>query len=126
MKKRATASASKLTQQEQYDLSQIRQVKSRLIAKPIGGIVRRLVSNRGYAAEQAHRLTQQQWQAAAGLELGQRSRAGTVNRRILYVEVSDSIVLQELHFRKQAILKSLQAALPEFKIKDVRFRVVTM
>lgn len=116
---------SKIERQEQADLAQIRQVKSRLNAKPIGGILRRLVAERGYAAEQAQRLTQEQWRAAAGPELSRQTRPGKVSRGVLYVEVSDNIVLQELHFQKRSILKSLQAASPEAKIIDLRFRVVT-
>ena len=113
------------SQQELYDLAQIHQVKSRLNAKPIKSVIKRLMSERGYAAEQASQITLEHWRSTVGPELSRHSRPGNVRRGILYVEVSDSIVLQELHFQKTRIIKQLQACLPYAKIKGLQARIVT-
>jgi len=44
---------------------------------------------------------------------------------VLQIFASDSVTLQELTFRKRAILKRIQADLPDNKINDLRFRIQT-
>ncbi len=112
-------------QQELYDLAQIHQVKSRLHAKSIRSVITRLMSERGYAAEQSAKVSLEQWRVAVGPELARLTRPGNIKRGQILIEVSDSVTLQELHFQRTRILKQLQAGLPELKIKDLRIRIVT-
>jgi len=92
-------------------------------AKKIGTLVRKLMVSRGISDEQSAIMTQEQWKIAAGPSLAQYTTPGNISRGILYVAVSDNLVLQELHFSKQKILSSLKAALPDFKIRDLKFRI---
>ena len=92
-------------------------------AKKIGTLVRKLMVSRGISDEQSAMMTQEQWKIAAGPSLAQYTTPGNISRGILYVAVSDNLVLQELHFSKQKILSSLKAALPDFKIRDLKFRI---
>ncbi|MCA9133767.1 MAG: DUF721 domain-containing protein, partial [Planctomycetales bacterium] len=87
-------------QREAWDLAQIRQRRSHLHAKPIGSVVRRLMASTGYGETQAVEQLRQQWNAAVGEQLAGMTRPGNVARGVLYVYVSNSAVMQELHFRR--------------------------
>jgi len=92
-------------------------------AKPIGMIIKSLMVKRGITDEQTSLMTQEEWRKAVGPVLAAETRPGNLQRGQLYVYASSNLVLQELHFSKASILKSLQTALPDFKIRDLRFRV---
>ena len=51
------------------------------------------------------------------------SRLGNIRRGVVEVTVSNSTVLQELTFQKTELLKKITTALPDQKIRDLRFRV---
>ena len=110
-------------QEDAWHLSQIRQRRSRLNAKPIGSVIRTLMARKGYGQTQAADELQARWQEAAGQVLGSHSRAGNVSRGVLQVFVADSSALQELHLCKKQVLAALQAAMPHANIRDFRARV---
>jgi predicted nucleic acid-binding Zn ribbon protein len=82
-----------------------------------------LLIKRGITDEQTALMTQEEWRKAVGPALAAETRPGNLQRGQLYVYASSNLVLQELHFSKTSILKALQSALPDFKIRDLRFRV---
>lgn len=89
----------------------------------IAEVVSSLLARRGYAQVKSTAECSAAWQHAAGKELGQHSRAGSVKRGVLEVTVRNSAVLQELTFRKKQLLKRLTELAPERKIRELRFRV---
>ncbi|MFO1063628.1 MAG: DUF721 domain-containing protein [Pirellulales bacterium] len=108
---------------EAWELGQIKQQKSRLYARPIGSVMRRLMSERDYGAVESSQNLIDAWAAAVGPERVTNTHPVKVTKGVLQVDVADSSTLQEMHFDRLRLLKSLQAALPEFKITDIRFRV---
>lgn len=92
-------------------------------AKPIGSIIKSLMIKRGIHDEQTALMTQEEWRKAVGPVLAAETRPGNLQRGQLYVYAASNLILQELHFSKARVLKSLQDALPDFKIRDLRFRV---
>ena len=58
-----------------------------------------------------------------GESLSDAFRVGNLRQGVLQVYASDSVTLQELNFRKRAILKRIQTEAPDSKITDLRFRV---
>jgi hypothetical protein len=110
-------------QQERLDLEQIKQGRSHLVPRPIGSIMRRLLNENGYAAIATRQALLDVWREILGESLASCARPGKVWRGKLLIEVSSSQALQEIHFRKDAILKALQAALPSYKIKGLSFKV---
>lgn len=108
---------------EAWNLAQIKQRPSRLQAKSIRSVMRRLMSQRDYAAIQATASLQDVWSAIVGQPLANATRPGKLSRGTLHVAVSNSGAIQELHFRKRDILSALRAQLPESKIEDLKFRV---
>ncbi len=77
----------------------------------------------GISNEQVAAMTQEEWRMAVGPTLGAETRPGHIKRGCLHVYATSNLVLQELHFSKIPILQRLQAALPDFKIRDLRFHV---
>ncbi|MGI9474286.1 MAG: DUF721 domain-containing protein [Rubripirellula sp.] len=89
----------------------------------IGSLVSQLMSRRGYAQVAANEALQQIMAREVGDSLADAFRVGNLRQGVLQVYASDSVTIQELNFRKRAILKRIQSELPDNKITDLRFRV---
>jgi predicted nucleic acid-binding Zn ribbon protein len=91
--------------------------------KPISNVIAQVVQRRGYAQVRVAGERDEAWQAALGEELAALTQIGGVRRGVMEVVVANSLLMQELTFRKEELLTSLQQALPEAAIKQLRFRV---
>lgn len=91
----------------------------------IGSIVNQLLARRGYAQVFAADALQSVVEAEVGHPLASSVRVGKVRGGVLQIFAADSVTLQELTFRKRALLKRIQADLPENKINELRFRIQT-
>jgi hypothetical protein len=112
-------------QEDPYWLNHMaKQQPSRLRLKSISSIVDRLIVEKGYAAQQSTELLQEQWRIAVGDALSSQSRIGKIQRGVLQIFALNSIVLSELEYSKSSALRHLNSALPDFKLKDIRFRLV--
>jgi predicted nucleic acid-binding Zn ribbon protein len=85
-----------------------------------------LMARRGYAQLEATQERESAWKSAVGDPLACHTRVGNIRRGIVEVIVSNSAALQELTFRKAELMGKLATALPDQKIKDVRFRIGTL
>ena len=88
----------------------------------IGDVLTDLLAQRGYAQVATQEALQRGWTEVTG-KLHQFTRPVEVKRGTLFVVVSNSVVMQELSFRKQALVKAISEQLPDYKISDIRFRV---
>ena len=112
-------------EEDPYWLSHMaKQQPSRLRLKSISSIVDRLIVEKGYAAQQSTELLQEEWRVAVGDALASQSRVGKIQRGTLLIYALNSIVLSELEYSKSNALRHLKLALPDFKLKDIRFRLV--
>jgi predicted nucleic acid-binding Zn ribbon protein len=118
----ARAARPELSTDEAQLLSSIRQQPSRLNAKPIGRVIRKLMAQKGYGQTEAANAISQYWAAAVGATLAEVTRPGVISRGVLAVFVENSAAAQELHFRKPQILSSLNRNLPEMQISDTLHR----
>jgi predicted nucleic acid-binding Zn ribbon protein len=91
--------------------------------KKIADVLAQLITARGYGRIQADADFTAAWQAAAGPALARFTRPGQIRRGMLEVTVANSTIVQELTFQKQRILAALQAALPDARLRDLRFRL---
>jgi predicted nucleic acid-binding Zn ribbon protein len=91
--------------------------------KPIGNVLAQLVSRRGYAQIRAAGERDEAWQRVAGEELARMTQVSTLRRGVLEVLVANSLLMQELTFRKESLLAGLQAALPDAGVKQLKFKV---
>lgn len=112
-----------LSPQEQWELSQIKQRPSRLQAKPIGSVVRRLMTQTGYGQTQATNQLTEVWAKAAGETLRECTQPGNISRGTLHIWAANNAVIQELYFQKKQILDQIRAALPDAGVKDIKARV---
>ncbi len=112
-------------ERERWELEQIKQSHSRLYARQIGTVVRKLLTTKGYGAIQSTQSLQETWAGIVGEKLAAATRVGKISRGALLVEANSSQALQELHFQNQTILKRLKAELPEQKINRLNLRTAT-
>jgi predicted nucleic acid-binding Zn ribbon protein len=85
-----------------------------------------LMSRRGYAQVEAASERTAAWQNAVGTRMARHCRIGNIRGGVVQVTVCNSAVLQELTFRKNELIQKLAAALPDQKVKDIRFRIGTL
>lgn len=102
-------------------MSQVRTQSSRG-PEPIGEVMSRLLSRRGYANVQIAYEWKEVWKQAAG-EFASRTRPGKFSRGVLEVLVQNSATLQDLTFQKKELLATLGRLAPQFKVRDLRFKV---
>ena len=88
----------------------------------IGDVLAQLMARRGFAGVQSSAAAETAWREAAG-DLARFTRLGAVRRGKLEVTVANSTVVQELSYRKPALVGVLAKLLPEQRISDLRFRV---
>lgn len=81
------------------------------------------MSRRGYAQAVAGEDLRRAIASTIGDQLGSSFQVGNLRNGVLQVYAADSVTLQELNFRKIAILKHLQQELPDNKVTDLRFRI---
>ncbi|MFA7383421.1 MAG: DUF721 domain-containing protein [Desulfurivibrionaceae bacterium] len=64
------------------------------------------------------------WPQVVGPELAERTAPQVIRGTVLWVAVSDSVWMQQLHLQKQALLEHINASLRgNAKISDVRFQI---
>jgi hypothetical protein len=109
---------------EEYFLSQIPPPKkSRFQPKTIGSAIRRVLTSRGISSEQSSAITNEQWALAVGPDLANDTRIGKLQRGNLLVLVRDSLVSQEIHFRKRQIIERLKEHAGMKNLRDLKLRV---
>ncbi len=89
----------------------------------IGDILGELMARTGYARVQAAQSLADVWQRVAGELAGRFTRVSVIKRGKLEIIVANSVLVQELTYRKAELLQSLCGELPDAKISDLRFRV---
>ncbi|TWU56896.1 hypothetical protein Poly51_28140 [Rubripirellula tenax] len=89
----------------------------------IGSLIGQLMSRKGYARSGVNEQLGESIGAAVGPELAASCYVGNLRAGVLQVFVSDSVTLQELNFRKRAILRQFQKDIDGNKVTDIRFRI---
>ena len=95
---------------------------SRREPQRIGDVITDLLARRGYAQLAASEECQTAWRKAVG-KLEAFSKATEIKKGVLQVVVANSVVLQELTFRKPELLQAITETLPHHQVSDLRFRV---
>lgn len=93
---------------------------------PIADVLAQLLARRGYARVQSAAAYAEAWQRAVGEPMNKFTQAGLVKRGALEITVANSVLVQELGYRKAELLAKLGQLLPDQKIRDLRFRVGTV
>jgi predicted nucleic acid-binding Zn ribbon protein len=91
--------------------------------EPLGEILGRLFTARGWGRRQERLRLEEAWATAAGPMAAEHTRVNGVRRGVLEVVVDNAVLLQELaHFHKRRLLGQLQERLPGMALNDLRFR----
>jgi len=91
--------------------------------QPIAESISVLLSRRGYAEVKTSGDRERAWTSIVGEQVAGHTRVGNLRRGVLEIIVRNSVLMQELAFKKKALLKQICSALGESKIRDLRFRV---
>ena len=91
----------------------------------ISDVIADLFARRGYAQLHATEECQTAWASVVD-GLAKFSRATEVKRGVLHVLVSNSVVMQELTFRKTELVGEIAKALPSHEIRDIRFKIAAI
>jgi predicted nucleic acid-binding Zn ribbon protein len=94
--------------------------------KRMSDIVAQIVQKKGYAQVRGAQAHHEAWKAAAGPNFAPVTEPGRITRGTLEVTAANSLVMQELSFEKERLLAAIQQALPDAKIKQLRFKVGTV
>jgi predicted nucleic acid-binding Zn ribbon protein len=91
--------------------------------EPLGEILSRVFTARGWGRKQDRLRLEQAWAAAAGPEHAAHTRVNGLRRGVLEVEVTGAVLMQELaHYHKRKLLERLRERLPGTTLTDLRFR----
>jgi predicted nucleic acid-binding Zn ribbon protein len=91
--------------------------------KKLGNVLAQLVNRRGYAQIRAAGEREEAWEAVAGEQLAKVSQMSSLRRGVFEVVIGNSLMMQELTFRKKELLRALQQILPDAGIKQLKFKV---
>jgi predicted nucleic acid-binding Zn ribbon protein len=95
--------------------------------EPIGEIVSRLFTARGWGRRQERLRLEDAWKDAVGPKHESHTRVSGLRRGVLEVVVDNAVLLQELaHFEKRRLLEHLRAKLGGVLLTDLRFRAGVM
>jgi len=83
-----------------------------------------IVALRGLAREQGNVQLEQLWRDVAGIKIAGKSKAISIRRGILQVEVFNASLLNELvAFHKPALLQAMKEQHSDQKIRDIKFKL---
>ncbi|MDH3359682.1 MAG: DUF721 domain-containing protein [Desulfobulbaceae bacterium] len=63
------------------------------------------------------------WDEAIGDEIALHAQPDLIRGSVLWLRVSDSIWMQQLHLSKNLLMETINARLGDSKITDIRFRI---
>jgi predicted nucleic acid-binding Zn ribbon protein len=101
----------------------VRDRPNRTIPLRMGDVVHQLMMRRGYARVLAASEFHNAWIAIVGESIGKSTRLGALKAHALEIFVENSLLLQELTFRKGDLLQQLQSRFPEHPLRELKFRV---
>ncbi len=65
----------------------------------------------------------EEWERVVGEKVAGRSRARKIVRGVLFVEVENSVWMQEIRFQKDRIIDRIRGMFPEVKVEDIRLEL---
>ncbi|MCH2177606.1 MAG: DUF721 domain-containing protein [Mariniblastus sp.] len=104
------------------DQVQRRQIYKRRI-KTASSFIGQIMARRGIAQEQTSNELAEIWAQVVGVSFTGHTRLGNLKRGTLEIFVANSMISQQLSFKKKNILEQIQKQLPNNKIRDLRFRI---
>ena len=88
---------------------------------PIQEILAKILKPRDLRQLELHARLRQSWEANVSEVIRQNTQLVDYQKKVLYVETTSHVWVQELHFLKPRILAALQRELGEKQLQDIRF-----
>ena len=92
----------------------------------IGDVVSQLMAQTGFARVKGNEAVADAWRETVGEAAAPYTRPGKIRRGVLEIGVANSTIMQELVFQKTELLSGLRRLLPDSRIQDLRFQIVTI
>ncbi len=104
------------------ELNQRRRIHGRK-PKRVRDLINDIITRRGIAAEQSNHELQGAWDSAAGMDIANQTRIGSLRRGVLEIVVDNSSLLQMVSFDQVRLLEQINHQLRKADIKRLQFRV---
>jgi hypothetical protein len=92
-------------------------------AIPISNVLAGLFAERHWEERLGLHQLFQFWDEVVGKDIARQARPAVIRGSVLWVEVTDSIWMQQLHLQKIMLLATLNSRLPGDGLADIRFRI---
>jgi hypothetical protein len=89
--------------------------------QPLGDVLIPVLKRKGITVSLAHLRLARAWREAVGPRISAQTKPETVRRGVLYVKVSSSAWMQQLHYLKADIMAKLNCALGKEEIGGIFF-----
>ena len=90
---------------------------------PIEGILTRMLRQYRSELELDPERIGPIWERAVGATIARNAQPAAFKQRRLIVHVSSSVWLQELHFRKAALIESVNREAGQVVLEEIQFRI---
>lgn len=91
--------------------------------EPLGEILSRLFTARGWGRRQERLRLEEAWAAAVGPKHAPHTRVNGLRRGVLEIVVDNAALMQELaHYEKRRLLQALRGRPAGSAVTDLRFR----
>ncbi len=90
---------------------------------PIGNVVAEIMARRGLGRDRVAANKRDIWRQAVGDSVAALTQCGEMRGGRLEIMVANSMLIQELTFRKAEIIAALNKNISGGNIQDIRFRV---
>ena len=91
--------------------------------RPMSSWVNQLLARRGYAQVSVNEAMTEVVTKVLGDGFKNEFQIGNLKGGKLHIYAADSVILQELNFRKREILQAIIQSFPDSKVSDIRFRI---
>ncbi|GAB4139612.1 MAG: hypothetical protein Tsb009_08620 [Planctomycetaceae bacterium] len=92
--------------------------------QPLSAALSELIAKRGWGGGQAEAQLADEWKQVVGENVAKNTRVQGLSRGILNITVANAPLLSELvAFHKFDFLQQLQSLHPEWKLRDLKFRL---
>jgi len=90
---------------------------------PIHSLLAELVRTKKWQSRFELHQVFEKWQTLVGKEISRHAQPNRYRGKVLWVDVSDSVWLQQLQFLKNDLLLKLNRSLPNEEVEDIRFQL---
>lgn len=90
----------------------------------IGDILGKLFADSKWNLKKKQYSLWEQWENLVGPQIAEQTQPLKWSKETLVVGVKNSVWLQELRFKEEALLQKIRSTLPDVKINGIRWRLL--